>query len=92
MEIIGKYIRFSGRVQGVGFRYTATRIAQALGLTGYVRNMADGTVEMFVQGPPHLVDECLWQIGQEFKGYIRDQQVRPTDVDHNRYKDFQILL
>ena len=40
-----------GRVQGVGFRYTAQRQASRLGLTGYVRNLRDGSVEMVCEGP-----------------------------------------
>ena len=40
-----------GRVQGVGFRWTALREAQRNGLTGWVRNRADGAVEMEAQGP-----------------------------------------
>ncbi|MDH7600036.1 MAG: acylphosphatase [Sedimentisphaerales bacterium] len=88
---VARHISFIGHVQGVGFRYTARRIAQSLGLKGFVRNVPDGTVEMFVQGPPDLVDECLKAIGQEFAGYIHQQQVRPTNPDPS-YKDFQIAF
>lgn len=52
---------FHGRVQGVGFRITCFRIAMKLGLTGWVRNLSDGTVEACVQGETsrieHLIDE-----------------------------------
>ncbi|MBV8730203.1 MAG: acylphosphatase [Acidobacteriia bacterium] len=41
-----------GRVQGVGFRYFAQRAASGLGLTGYVRNLDDGSVEAYAAGPP----------------------------------------
>ena len=47
---IRKHLIFSGRVQGVGFRYRAMNIAQMLGLTGWVKNRWDGKVEMEVQG------------------------------------------
>ena len=47
---IRKHFYFSGRVQGVGFRYQATRLARGFGLTGYVMNLWDGRVEMEVQG------------------------------------------
>ena len=43
------YVR--GRVQGVGYRYFAQRSAQALGLTGYTRNLDDGRVEVYAAGP-----------------------------------------
>lgn len=45
-----------GRVHGVGFRYTTQRTATDLGLSGWVRNMADGTVTVFAQGTPDAVD------------------------------------
>ena len=46
---IRKHFYFSGRVQGVGFRFQACRIARSLGLTGYVQNVWDGWVEMEAQ-------------------------------------------
>ena len=53
-----------GRVQGVGYRYFTQREAAALGVTGWVRNMDDGRVEVFGQGSPSALDELqgrLWQ-------------------------------
>ena len=50
MRKIRKHYIFNGQVQGVGFRYRAVKIAETLGLTGWVRNLWDGTVEMEVQG------------------------------------------
>jgi acylphosphatase len=41
---------FSGRVQGVGFRFTSCRIAARYAVTGYVRNLADGRVELVAEG------------------------------------------
>jgi len=49
----------SGRVQGVGFRYTARERADDLGLTGWVRNLSGGRVEVFAQGPDQLVQVFL---------------------------------
>ncbi|MBR3234299.1 MAG: acylphosphatase [Atopobiaceae bacterium] len=43
-------MRFVGEVQGVGFRWTARRVAQELGLSGWVRNEPDGSVSMELQG------------------------------------------
>ncbi|MGH9698084.1 MAG: acylphosphatase [Candidatus Acidiferrales bacterium] len=45
----------SGMVQGVGFRYFASRAAQRLGLAGYVRNLRDGRVEVYAVGPPEIL-------------------------------------
>lgn len=46
-----------GRVQGVNFRYYTTRTAQRLGLTGWVANRWDGTVETVAEGPRDSLDE-----------------------------------
>ena len=58
-------IIFSGLVQGVGFRYEVWTIAQKLKLTGYVENLANGTVHAELQGPKNKIMyliECLKQI------------------------------
>lgn len=48
-----------GRVQGVSFRYYTQRRARELGLTGYVRNVWDGTVEVVAEGPRMELEELL---------------------------------
>lgn len=45
-------VHYEGTVQGVGFRYTARRIAARLDLAGYVKNLPDGRVRLVVEGPP----------------------------------------
>ena len=50
------HIIVSGRVQGVGFRYFCVMNAQKVNLTGSVRNMSNGNVEIFVQGDPNNID------------------------------------
>ncbi len=52
-------IRFYGRVQHVGFRYTAMYLAQSLQLTGWVRNLPDGSVLMEVQGETSQLRKLL---------------------------------
>ena len=59
MEKIRKHFYFSGRVQGVGFRYRSYYIAQSIGLTGWVRNLWDGRVEMEVQGTREEIREMV---------------------------------
>ena len=56
---IRKHIIFYGRVQGVGFRYYAVQKANQLGLTGWVKNLYDGSVEMEVEGEEPLIDELI---------------------------------
>ena len=59
MSEIRKHIVFHGRVQGVGFRYTAKYLAESLGLTGWVENEWDGTVVMEVQGREAMINKLL---------------------------------
>ena len=59
MSEVRKHIVFYGRVQGVGFRYTAKYLARSLGLTGWVRNDTEGTVTMEVQGREALINKLL---------------------------------
>ena len=54
-----------GRVQGVGFRWFAQHAAESLGVTGYVRNLDDGRVEVYAVGSPDRVSELA---GMLYKG------------------------
>lgn len=64
MGIIRKHYYVSGRVQGVGFRYRAYYTAQHLRLTGYVKNLYDGRVELEVQGEREMVEQFLGAVEQ----------------------------
>lgn len=57
MSEVRKHFVFRGKVQGVGFRYTAKYLALSLGLTGWARNEWDGTVTMEVQGRETLINK-----------------------------------
>ena len=69
MGIIRKHVRFTGRVQGVNFRYTSSNYATKFGLTGWVRNDYDGSVEMEVQGTPELINQ-LFETMKNVSSYI----------------------
>ncbi len=56
---ITRHLRISGRVQGVGYRYSLCAEAQANGISGWVRNRRDGTVEAVLQGSPEAVERIL---------------------------------
>lgn len=56
------HIIVSGRVQGIGFRAWAAREAARLGITGLVRNLPDGTVEIFAEGDPGHLDHFCGQL------------------------------
>ncbi|WP_446899667.1 acylphosphatase [Clostridium sp. LBM24168] len=62
-------IRVSGRVQGVGFRYTANSIASNLNLTGWVKNMEDGSVCIEIQGDTKVLDIFINKL-EKCNGFI----------------------
>src|SRR3954449_5410852 len=62
---------FSGRVQGVGFRYTVRNLAMPHNIRGYVRNLPDGRVELVMEGPDQDMDHLLDAIRQKMNPFIR---------------------
>jgi acylphosphatase len=91
MDTVAKHIVFSGRVQGVGFRFTVLNIANRYHLTGYIRNLQDDTVEMLAQGPAQTIDNCVRDIEDSFTGYIRRTEVEPATLD-TKLTDFKITF
>ena len=80
MEIVRKYVIFTGRVQGVNFRKTSMTQATKLGLTGWVRNAEDGSVEMEVQGTEELIDE-LFEIMKDISPIITIDSIEETPME-----------
>ena len=72
--------RANGRVQGVGFRMFVQQHASELGLTGGVRNMADGSVEMEIQGDPEKVDKLSVLI-REGNYFIKVKELKFEPVE-----------
>jgi acylphosphatase len=89
MNHVTKHIIFAGRVQGVGFRFTASRVAARYALTGFVRNLPDGTVEMVLQGQEADVNGCIAGIKEAFGGYISTTTLE-QHAHARRYESFQI--
>jgi acylphosphatase len=72
----------SGHVQGVGFRVTAARVAQRLGVTGWVCNRWDGSVEVIAQGEADAVDQlAAWLASGPRGALVRSVELVPADVD-----------
>jgi len=63
---------FRGMVQGVGFRYTARAIARNHAVVGFVRNLADGRVQLVVEGLKENLDRYLEQLKGYMSDYIRE--------------------
>lgn len=74
MAMIRKHIYYKGRVQGVGFRYTALRTARNFEVTGYVQNQMDGSVELVVEGESPQVEEFLADLARAMGRYIQQVQ------------------
>lgn len=87
MEQMRKHIIFYGRVQGVGFRYASVHKARALGLTGYVCNLFDGTVEMEVQGDETMIDELIGFLLNH--RYIRIENMSVKSIELMDERDFK---
>ena len=69
------HVYYKGRVQGVGFRYTAERHALDLGLVGFVKNLTDGRVELVCEGPKDRVEKLLCELKEGSLGrYILSAQ------------------
>ncbi|MGP3534632.1 acylphosphatase [Microbacterium sp. RD1] len=84
------HVRVRGRVQGVGYRYTAQARADELGLTGWVRNRADGTVEAEIEGSGDAVDAALAFLHEGPPG-ARVDEVVVTDVPAAGNPGFRVL-
>lgn len=75
-------VYFSGRVQGVGFRFTAEHIAKKFPVTGYVRNLSDGRVEVVAEGEEEALTGFLAAIkNSELAENISDAEVSWKDAE-----------
>ncbi len=90
--MVRAHVFFSGTVQGVGFRYTCRSYAADLGLTGWVKNLADGRVELMAEGPKKTIDQLLQSIDKHFDGYIRSKDIDVHDATGASFNDFRIVF
>jgi len=89
--MVAKQIVFTGHVQGVGFRFTAHRMANRHQLAGFVRNLRDGSVEMVAQGSAGDIDDCIGDIKESFPGYVREVFINDIPPDP-KYTIFKITF
>jgi acylphosphatase len=84
-------IFYSGRVQGVGFRYTVKSVAAGFEITGTVRNLSDGRVELIAEGARGELEAFRAAIrGSELAGFLRDESVL-WDNAQNEFHGFEIV-
>ncbi|HMO25342.1 MAG TPA: acylphosphatase [Tepidisphaeraceae bacterium] len=82
---------FDGKVQGVGFRYTAQNLALNFDVCGYVRNLPDGRVELVVEGEPREVHHFIDDLKQRMGDYIRNAKIEP-EPPTGEFSRFQIAF
>jgi len=82
-------VRYSGHVQGVGFRYTTLCVSRAFAVTGYVLNLPDGGVEVLVDGYPRVLDRFLAAVGERLEQNIEEARTEVVTRDE-RFTTFSI--
>ncbi|HVU24257.1 MAG TPA: acylphosphatase [Opitutus sp.] len=88
-EVHHETVFFAGRVQGVGFRYTVMQLAAGYEVTGYVRNLADGRVQLEAEGTADEIAAFVASIEERMHGYIRRTE-RTGDRRPAQFNDFAI--
>jgi len=89
MPQAAKHVIYHGRVQGVGFRYTAHRLAQNHAVTGFVKNLRNGTVELLAEGSPTEIQHLLDDIAAAMPGNIDHADIQPASPT-GQYTSFDI--
>lgn len=84
-----RLIHFEGHVQGVGFRYNTLQIAMEFEVTGEVRNLPDGRVELIAQGRSDEIESFVEELSKRMKAFIRNSHQRVVE-DPPLYSTFQI--
>jgi acylphosphatase len=84
-----RQVHYSGRVQGVGFRYTVKNIAMRFNVSGYVRNLPDGRVELVAEGPCEEIEQLIHAVDERMNEYIRNAEIA-TPPATGEFSHFQI--
>ena len=83
-NIVRKHIFFFGRVQGVGFRYCSMDKAKSIGLTGWVKNLYDGSVEMEVQGTESDIEILIQYLNNQRYIHIDRMEIQSMELKNER--------
>ncbi len=82
---------YSGHVQGIGFRYTARMLAHGFEVTGVVRNLPDGRVELVAEGEPAELEAFRQAVrDSELGAFIRQEDVHRREAK-NEFRGFEIV-
>lgn len=83
------HVYYIGRVQGVAFRFTTKSIANNLGVTGWVKNLSNGRVEVVAEAQEDVLKEFLEKISAYFSRYIHDADIQWLEAG-GEFVDFGI--
>jgi len=83
------HVYYSGRVQGVGFRFTAEDIADKLGVLGWVSNLTDGRVEIVAEAEETVLQDFLARVNDYFVQYIAGADIEWLEAG-DKFKDFGV--
>jgi acylphosphatase len=83
-------VYYSGRVQGVGFRATAADIAKDYPVTGWVKNLPDGRVQLLAEGPAEAVDKFLKAIRTHWEENIEKEEMQ-SQTPTGKYQSFDVV-
>jgi acylphosphatase len=78
LSVFRATIKFTGRVQGVGFRYTTVNIARRFAITGWVRNELDGSVQCVAEGQQQELDRFIEAVKHAMAGHIENVDVQSS--------------
>lgn len=85
---VARHLVITGKVQGVGFRRTAKVIASRYPLSGYVRNLPGGEVELYIEGPGQILDNYIKELQAAMNAYI--QKIESQDLTPVGIQSFEI--
>ena len=88
-ELRRREVYYSGRVQGVGFRYTVQALARRFAVSGFVKNLADGRVQLVVEGTAAEIGAFLAAVWAEMGHYVADTQEIAGEAT-GRFSGFQV--
>jgi acylphosphatase len=88
-EVTHESVFFTGHVQGVGFRFSTLQVAKEFEVTGFVKNLLDGRVQLEVEGNAEEIDSFLAVLEEKMHGYIRKME-RSRRVGPAQYNGFTI--
>ena len=83
-------INFKGRVQGVGFRWNTKEALQAFAVTGYVKNLSNGTVEILLEGSREEVVASMKAVEQKMLGYWTSREWEDLVGEKSHWDEFSI--